>query len=93
MRLIDAEILKRDISKYRESLKPQFLAKLTDSVLNDIYAIISDEPTVDAVEVVRCKDCKYYRDYKSTCEHWIYSHTPEKNAFCSRAVRKENVEE
>ena len=24
--------------------------------------ILEDEPTVDAVEVVRCKDCKFYKD-------------------------------
>ena len=87
MRLIDAEILKRDISKYRESLKPQFLAKLTDSVLNDIYAIISDEPTVDAVEVVRCKDC-IVRMCPMNFLGW-----EKKDDFCSRGKRKERVRE
>lgn len=26
--------------------------------------LMEDAPTVDAVEVVRCKDCKYYRESK-----------------------------
>lgn len=25
--------------------------------------VITDVPTADVVEVVRCKDCKYYREY------------------------------
>lgn len=30
-----------------------------DLMRSDIKAAINDAPTVDAVEVVRCKDCKY----------------------------------
>lgn len=30
----------------------------------DVCAIIDDAPTVDAVEVVRCKDCKCLRFYE-----------------------------
>ena len=29
----------------------------------DIYRSISNAPTVDAVEVVRCKDCLYWEEY------------------------------
>ena len=28
----------------------------------EVLASIEEAPTVDAVEVVRCKDCKYYRE-------------------------------
>lgn len=31
----------------------------------DTY-IIEDEPTIDAVQVVRCKDCKNFMEYKAT---------------------------
>ena len=27
--------------------------------------LIDDAPTIDAVEVVRCRDCKYYKEYVS----------------------------
>lgn len=27
--------------------------------------MINDEPTIDAVEVVRCKDCRWYKKWKT----------------------------
>jgi hypothetical protein len=59
MRPIDAENLKKDISKYRKSLKPEYIVKLTDAMLKDIEDIVSEQPSVDAVEVIRCRNCKY----------------------------------
>lgn len=54
--------------------------------------VIDEQPTVDAVEVVRCKDCKYYTSY---CCH--YHETDEHgtpifmndSGFCSYGERKE----
>lgn len=45
-------------------------AKTTDKLTRDINYVVhtklqrllADAPTVDAVEVVRCKDCKWYSD-------------------------------
>ena len=51
------------------------------------YAVsfINAAPTVDAVEVVRCKDCKHrYSD--SWCEYV----DDDDNFYCSRGERKEN---
>lgn len=65
---------------------------------------IDNAPTVDAVPVVRCKDCKHYRNYANGL---CYIHTePKTNArgysgeavcvepddFCSYGERKEGVE-
>ena len=56
-RLIDADELRKEIDKqaYPHS----------DSTANDIYFsvlhLLADAPTVDAVEVVRCKDCEAYQ--------------------------------
>ena len=45
---------------------------------------IADAPTVDAVEVVRCKDCKHrYED--SWCEYV----DDDDNFYCARGKRKE----
>lgn len=46
-----------------------------------------DAPTVDAVEVVRCKDCKYWEDgYLGYCTQ---IHTAmEYDAFCSNGERR-----
>ena len=61
---------------------------------------IENAPTVDAVEVVRCKDCKYYYkdkikgficrhpelDYDIECyDHWINANPDD---FCSCGERK-----
>lgn len=51
------------------------------------YAVsfINAAPTVDAVEVVRCKDCKHrYSD--SWCEYV----DDDDNFYCARGERKEN---
>ena len=48
---------------------------------------IADAPTVDAVEVVRCKDCKHrYSD--SWCEYV----DDDDNFYCARGERKEGVD-
>ena len=66
---------------------------------NCCYAVsvkdIDDAPTVDAVEVVRCKDCKYYeigKDYLPYCNHCDggIADYPRKDDFCSYGERKDN---
>lgn len=58
-RLIDADALKREFSTIadRSNLDYIFIDVISDA--------IEDAPTVDAVEVVRCKNCKNWR------ENWI----------------------
>ena len=55
---------------------------------------IADAPTVDAVEVVRCKDCKYsYGNKYCTNEQWkdeCATVTIEVDDFCSYGERKDN---
>lgn len=47
-------------------------------------------PTVDAVEVVRCKDCAWFN--KAGCAIYIVddSDKPKENDFCSYGERKDN---
>lgn len=54
MRLIDADALKEDAL-----LTSVFRASLGD--VRDVEDLIDDAPTIDAVEVVRCRYCKRYR--------------------------------
>ena len=52
---------------------------------------IENAPTVDAVEVVRCKDCKHYNESEQGCDHFgYYSHTPyvDEDDFCSYGERR-----
>ena len=50
---------------------------------------IDDAPTVDAVPVVRCRDCKYHEDTHVTgFEHCcLYDLTMRYNDFCSYGKR------
>lgn len=54
-RLIDADKLMKAIKSFRWFGVPNTLQLMFDY----LKIIIRDQPTVDAVEVVRCKDCKY----------------------------------
>lgn len=38
-----------------------------DSVASDCIEVIQNAPTVDAVEVVRCKECKYGMNHDFGC--------------------------
>ena len=53
-------------------------------------SFIDDAPTVDAVPVVRCRDCKYHEDTHVTgFEHCcLYDLTMRYNDFCSYGKRE-----
>ena len=60
----------------------------------EILCIIDDQPTVDAVEVVRCKDCKYWSGYGGRCKHFGSPlantvHYTKPADFCSYGERRE----
>ena len=46
----------------------------------------------DIVEVVRCKDCKYYADYGRVwdCKKYEGMNFPNEDDFCSYGERKDN---
>ena len=60
--------------------------------------MVEDAPTVDAVEVVRCKDCKYWiegRHHTGRCNALIQFHDAERYVvdeghFCSYGERRTN---
>ena len=62
---------------------------------------IKNAPTVDAVPVVRCKDCKHYRPQKKSA-HWenranycnrVVTIKVQPDDFCSYGERKEGDDE
>ena len=62
---------------------------------------INEAPTVDAVKIVRCKDCKHYRPQKKSA-HWenranycnrIVTIKVQPYDFCSHGERKNEVSE
>lgn len=95
MRLIDADAL---IEQAEEDM--------FDYEAEQFAARVSWCPTVDAVEVVRCKDCKHWHKETGWCaehssfinERGVFCHPWESanwkmfddNDFCSYGERKEN---
>lgn len=64
----------------------------------NIRHVIDDAPTVDAVPVVRCKDCKWFADnndgewYGCQMFHVVLNtpeDAPKPNDFCSYGERKD----
>ena len=94
-RLIDADALKKAIMA--EPWKEQINAvRLTVDYIN---IIIDEQPTVDAVPVVRCKNCLYYQEtigkdsgkpcgYGSCCVPGHVTGIVYDEEFCSYGERK-----
>ena len=72
MRLIDANALKDRIRQ--EPTDGMYTAEILEA--------IDEVPTVDAVEVVRCKDCKWYQESKRLPP----------NKFCYRLMHPDPLE-
>ena len=97
MRLIDADALKDMMLQAYNDALPEFdmpwKKKMAHSVTLSFMADIDEAPTVDAVPVVRCKECKWWRGpiYGNRCSyHSGPNHTEfyDADEFCSRGERK-----
>lgn len=89
MRLIDSDALRE---YWLENGQNEYVYD-TNSFLDSI----DEEPTVDAVEVVRCKDCirRYDTDECPMCylfEGQYYEYT-NGNGYCDRGERKDGVDD
>ena len=69
MRLIDADaLLDEFLKRYTERERSRNLVFAACEIKQDFADMISDFPTVDAVPVVRCKDCIHsYDDLCGLC--------------------------
>ena len=87
-RLIDADKLRKDILDL-----PNCYNGYSDTYDKaTIVDMIDDAPTVDAVPVIRCKDCKHYRYEIDMCDepHSTAHNIVHEDDFCSRAEREDN---
>lgn len=84
MRLIDAD-----------ELREIFLYETCVFTPNDVLDYIDSTCTIDAVPVVRCRDCKWDRPDKLLNKHWctrIFGCTEvREDDFCSCGRRKEDA--
>ena len=83
MRLIDADALKENM--FFHEIDNESYAEEKD---------IDNTPTIDAVQVVRCKDCKFHEQEEpgmvycsATVAGWV-----EENWFCKGGERREDAE-
>ena len=85
MRLIDADALDWECIEHKYGAR--------DDAVVDCEITIDIAPTLDAVPVVRCKDCRYYQDnnggYPNADCKWCKDETPDANDYCSCGERNE----
>lgn len=85
-RLIDADRLKNAIRA--EPWKPDnYIQRAVEYVCEDI---VDEAPTVDAVEVVRCKDCKHMiaQSHTRYCTVWHGTNGMGDEGFCNYGERR-----
>ena len=76
MRLIDADELEEKAWRFGLGTR------------EDVANLIRNAPTVDAVPVVRCKDCVYFWD--GVCTAHTDAICTDENEFCSWGERRED---
>ena len=91
-RLIDADaLLDEFLKRYTERERSRNLVFAACEIKQDFADMISDFHTVDAVPVVRCKDCKWL--YDEMDDYCCRSHRGLvricENSFCSYGERKD----
>ena len=94
MRLIDADELMNELSRQYLFGVPKHNARILDA-----RCVIADMPTIDAVPIVRCKDCKYHTDDNEEPDAVYCENTTggvgglvSNNFFCAGGKRKEEKE-
>lgn len=80
VRLIDADKMLKRIESWNTS------DAMDKALYNFTLNRIIEQPTVDAVPVIRCKDCTYYRGDHEYCVNDMFAI---ENGFCNWAERKE----
>lgn len=95
--LISRSALLPAIESYFEPINPDHPMTLTIEQIREVLNLL---PAVDAVEVVRCEDCKYFTD-KGVCTFYsvfkndgsyLLMQLMDDDDFCSYGERKESNE-
>lgn len=89
MRLVDADTVVT-IQVYDDMTEETDTKKMTIAEAIDEWSDEGCPPTVDAVEVVRCKDCRWFENdgYHTNCQ--IMRFCVEADDYCSKGERRED---
>lgn len=103
MRLIDADALLLYLADFQLQESPDWGANGCGNrdkyeAITDCIEAIKDAPEVDAVPVVRCRNCADYQtDWKPSCSGVYYCATLDSfmrpNDFCSYGERRDGKED
>ncbi len=75
----------------RDELLEALRTDVAPLTLSIVFRHIHSAPAVDAVEVVRCKDCRYGEDFGEECFcHYCGSDWNLPDHYCSYGERREN---
>ena len=91
MRLIDGDALEKRLEHLWN------ISDDSDFANKEVWHALSEAPTIDAVPVVRCKNCKHGRPYKHTkeyvaCEVDCEPIDRDSDFFCGDGERREDDE-
>lgn len=92
MRLIDADWVLEHTKPYE--LSDEDWTVTGGTAIRLIHNAVDQAPTIDAVPVVRCKDCEYFGlndENVPYCSNRFGLDNPEPNGFCGYG-RKKNVD-
>lgn len=93
MRLIDADWVLEHVKPYE--LSDENWSVTGGTAIRLIYNAINQAPTIDAVPIVRCKNCEYFGTNDENvpyCSNRFGLNDPEPNGFCNYK-REKNVDE
>ena len=91
MRLIDADALMDVIRQHEYRLATKQGSIDYGMFTSGIQQAVDEQPTIDAVPVVRCKDCEYFRTNDENvpyCLNPFGLDDPEPNGFCNYGIGK-----
>ena len=88
MRLIDADAL--GVGRCSKDILPAAYC----AGWNGLIELIEKAPTIDAVAVVRCRECKNHSDAdgKHYCKFWRMYCPDDSDFFCKAGKRKEGAD-
>lgn len=99
--MIDRDSLKHQIIETYEYEFPTASGAFDEFVTKIIPNIINNAPTIDAMPVVRCRECKHWYEYScneeyGSCHFWQANDNEntetESDDFCSYGQRKDGAE-
>ena len=79
MRLINADALMEKVSDRTKHIPLYAPFKVCTADVVDLKFLLNSEPTIEAVPVVRCRECKHYEESTGWCMK--HSHFVDSNGF------------